>query len=197
MAEADGGTALPYGMEKPDEDIVRLVLDGRKQEYGHLVHRYQRQIYNLMYRYSRSEHDAADLTQDVFLRAYENLDRFRSDRAFFPWLYTLAVNRANDWSRKNKRRRIDRDRIDSGFPEGEERGAGQERVLEHREELERLRKEMDRLPDETREILILRFHHERSVREVADIFGISESAVKMRTSRGLRQLQCLMEGNRS
>lgn len=188
--------ALPYGMDKTDEEIVRLVLDGRRQEYRHLVHRYQRQIYNLMYRYSRSEQDAADLTQEVFLRAYEKLAYFQPGRVFFSWLYALAVNRANDWSRKNRRWSY-HDRMDAGFPEAADRGSGQEGLLEHREALERLQRGMDSLPDETRELLILRFHHERSVREVADIFGISESAVKMRTSRGLQQLQNLMEGNGS
>lgn len=183
-------------MEKTDEEIVSLVLDGRKQEYRHLIHRYQRQVYNLMYRYCRSEHDAADLTQEVFLRAYEKLSSFQLSRSFFSWLYTLAVNRANDWSRKHGRQ-AKQTRLDPGMPEQAGRGSGQERMLEYREEVERLQRAMILLPDETREILLLRFHHECSVKEVAGIFAISESAVKMRTSRGLQQLQSLMGENNS
>lgn len=184
-------------MEKTDEEIISLILDGHRQEYSHLVRRYQRQIYNLMYRYSHSEHDAADLTQEVFLRAFEKLDRFQCDRSFFSWLYTLAVNRANDWSRKHRRQRANPLRLDPGLPEPAGTGSRQERMLERKEELARLQKGMNLLSDETRELLMLRFHHECSVREVAGIFAISESAVKMRTSRGLRQLQSLMGGDNS
>ncbi|MDD3619074.1 MAG: RNA polymerase sigma factor [Desulfobulbaceae bacterium] len=179
-------------MEKSDEEIISLVLDGRKHEYRHLIHRYQRQIYNLMFRYSRSGQDAADLTQDVFLRAFEKLDGFEPGRAFFPWLYTLAVNRANDWSRNCKRRNAHRQELIDNTPERAERCSGQERMLEHREELERLQRGLDLLGNETREILMLRFHHELSVKEVAEIFAISESAVKMRTARGLQLLQSLL-----
>lgn len=179
-------------MEKSDEEIITLVLDGRKQEYRHLIHRYQRQIYNLMFRYSRSGQDAADLTQDVFLRAFEKLDRFESGRPFFPWLYTLAINRVNDWSRTTRRRNAHQERFNDNTPQREEEGSGQERRLERREELERLQRGLDLLSDETREILVLRFHHECSVKEVAGILAISESAVKMRTARGLQQLQILM-----
>ncbi|HHO49030.1 MAG TPA: RNA polymerase sigma factor [Desulfobacteraceae bacterium] len=183
-------------MEKSDEEIINLVLDGRKHEYRHLIHRYQRQIYNLMFRYSRSEQDAADLTQDVFLRAYEKLDGFEPGRVFFPWLYTLAVNRANDWSRNCKRRNAHREGLIDNAPERAERGSRQERMLEHREELERLQRGLDLLGNETRELLMLRFHHGRSVKEVAEIFAISESAVKMRTARGLQLLQSLLADDR-
>jgi RNA polymerase sigma-70 factor, ECF subfamily len=188
---------FPSLMEKTDEEIIGLVLNGSKHEYRHLIHRYQRPIYNLMYRYSRSDSDAADLTQEVFLRAFEKLDRYEPGRPFFPWLYTLAVNRANDWNRTIRRRHAHQAGLNDDVPEQAERSSGQERMLERREELERLQRGLDLLSDETREILMLRFHHECSVREVAGIFAISESAVKMRTSRGLQQLQTLMREDES
>ena len=184
-------------MEKSDEEIIRRVLGGRKQEYSVLILRYQRQIYNLMYRYSHSEHAAADLTQEVFLRAYEKLSSFRSGHSFFSWLYTLAVNRANDWSRKRSRHYKKNMQLHNSLPEPAISGSTLEKILENREEVQRLQRVMNLLTDETREILMLRFHHECSVKEVARIFSISESAVKMRTSRGLQQLQGLMQENSS
>ena len=183
-------------MEKSDEEIIGQVLGGHKQAYSVLVQRYQKQIFNLMYRYSRSDHDAADLTQEVFLRAYDKLSSFRSGHSFFSWLYTLAVNRANDWSRQRNRQKKNQRELQNRLPEPIKTGSKQEKILQDKEELIRLQNAMQMLPDDTREVLMLRYHHDRSVKEVAEIFSISESAVKMRTSRGLQQLQDLMQGKR-
>ena len=182
-------------MEKSDEEIIGQVLGGHKQAYSVLVQRYQKQIFNLMYRYSRSDHDAADLTQEVFLRAYEKLSGFRSGHSFFSWLYTLAVNRANDWSRQQNRQKKNQRELQSMVPGPVKTGSKQETILRDKEDLIRLQRAMQELPDDTREILMLRYHNDCSVKEVAEIFSISESAVKMRTARGLQQLQDLMQGD--
>ncbi len=183
-------------MEKSDEEIISQVLDGRKQAFSVLIKRYQRQIFNLMYRYSRSENDAADLTQEVFLRAYDKLSSFRSGRSFFSWLYTLAVNRANDWSRKQNRLKKNQKELQNSLPAPIKTNSKQEMILQVKEDLIRLQRAMQMLPENTREILMLRYHHDRSVKEVAEIFSTSESAVKMRTSRGLQQLQDIMQEGR-
>ncbi|MDH3327756.1 MAG: RNA polymerase sigma factor [Desulfobulbaceae bacterium] len=180
-------------MEISNEEIISQVLDGRKQAYSILITRYQRQIFNLMYRYSRSENDAADLTQEVFIRAYEKLNSFSSGHSFFTWLYTLAVNRANDWSRKRNRQQQNHIHLAHQLSNHQERETRQEKLLENKEDLQRLQRAINMLSDDTREILMLRFHEEIPVKEVAQIFSISESAVKMRTARGLQQLQGIMQ----
>ena len=88
-----------------DKAIIRRVLKGEVQLFAKIVERYERPIYNLMFRYCRSEQEAADMSQDVFLRSYDRLASFNEDKKFFPWLYTLAVNRANDWYRSNSLKR--------------------------------------------------------------------------------------------
>lgn len=180
-------------MEKSDEEIIDQVRGGDKQAYSILIRRYQRQVFNLMYRYSRSDNDAADLTQDVFLRAFEKLHTFRSGHRFFTWLYTLAVNRANDWARKRKRLRRNHNELTDQMTDTPGGEAGQETILEGREKLQLLHNAVNTLSDDAREILMLRYHEECSVKEVARIFAISESAVKMRSSRALRQLQEFMQ----
>ncbi len=181
-------------MEKSDEDIVSQVLGGNKQAYAVLIQRYQKQIFNLMYRYSCSDHDAADLTQEAFLRAYEKLGSFKPGNSFFSWLYTLAVNKAHDWNRKQNRQKNNLRELQNLTPEPVKTGSRQEKTIQHREEVIQLQRAMQKLHDDTREILMLRFQHDCSVKVVAEIFSISESAVKMRTSRGLKQLQDLMPG---
>ncbi len=183
-------------MDQSDEEVVSQVLAGRQQSFSLLVQRYQRPVYNLMYRYTRSEQEAADLTQDVFLRAYEKLARYRPGRSFFSWLYALAHNRATDWYRKNGRR-IRQEQVLRSERETPARVSGQEQHLERKEHLQLLEQLLQRLPARTREILLLRYRQERPIREIATIFDCSESAVKMRISRGLQQLQTMMEEQQS
>lgn len=180
-------------MEQSDEEIIGQVLAGRKQAFGELIIRYQRPIYNLMYRYSHSETDATDLTQEVFVRAYEKLHTYKPGNSFFSWLYTLSVNRATDWTRKRDRRNRNYEKIVDHFSSRQENISRQENLLENKENIQWLQQTLLMLPDMTREILILRFREDLPVKEVAGIFSISESAVKMRTARGLQQLQNLMQ----
>lgn len=181
-------------MEEPDEVIIERIHNGQNEAFSILVERYQKQIFNLMLRYSRSEIDAADLAQDAFIRAYEKLDRFRPGNSFFSWMYKLALNVAHDWRRKNSRMRDKHRELYYTMPEPMNEETGHEMILQLQEEIDRLQSAMQELPDETREILLLRYHQNRSVQETAEIFSISQSAVKMRTSRGIRQLQELMQG---
>ncbi len=178
-----------------DEELVRKVAAGRVQIYGQLVERYQRQIYNLMYRYCRSASEAAEMSQDVFFRAYERLASFDSQRSFFPWLYTIAVNRAKDWQRRNSRELKKLAGLKWEIPSLEIRSY-QEKNLESKEETERMYAALDNLPDTNREIILLRYRQEMSIRDLSSIFDLSESAVKMRISRSLEQIKFDLGGAR-
>ncbi len=179
-------------MEQSDREIVTQVLAGKVELYAVLVERYTRQIFNLMYRFSHKDQDAADLTQDAFLRAYERLESYQMERSFFSWLYSLASNLATDWSRRwvvrTKKQHLLVPEKTHGSVHGE-----QEILFESREELDQLQNALFDLPEATREILLLRYREELSIREVAQAFCLSESGAKMRISRGLKDLRKLME----
>ena len=85
-----------------DRKHVTAVLRGDKDAYAFLVNRYKKQIFNLMYRLTRSYDEAVDLTQDTFIKAYEHLESFDRRKNFFPWLYTIGLNRARDHARKKR-----------------------------------------------------------------------------------------------
>lgn len=174
-------------MNLSDEDIVEGVLTGGKELFAVLVERYQRPMYNLMLRYARNAEEAADLTQEVFIRSFDRLKTFRAGYSFFSWLYGLAVNHANDWSRGRTRRRVGLDAY--GEHVRQEFSADQHSTMELRETGRIIDQALARLPDETRELLIFRYRHERSIRDAAMVFNLSESAVKMRIKRGLDDLQ--------
>lgn len=178
-----------------DETLVYLILKGETQLFEQIIERYEWPIYNLMYRYCRSEQEAADLTQDVFLRVFDRLSSFNRRKRFFSWLYALAVNRANDWHRRVAINRKKLNELHWDPPEPEV-NSDQEEKMVAQEEVNNLYKSLDELPDTTREMILLRYKQELPFFEIADIFNVSESAVKMRVARGLTKIKDLLGGVR-
>ncbi len=75
-----------------DRKSIMEVLSGNVDAYRDLVQRYQKPIFNLMYRLTGSREDARDLAQETFIKAYQKLDHFKLGSRFFPWLYTIGLN---------------------------------------------------------------------------------------------------------
>ena len=129
---------------------------------------------------------AADMTQEVFCRIFERLEHYRHQKSFFAWLYTLALNYAKDWSRKQSNRERKFDRFSKEYTNNEARSPAS--IFEAGQETRGLINALGLLPVDRREMVLLRYRHERSIREIAEIFDISESAVKMRLHRALEEL---------
>ena len=174
-------------MEISDNTLIKKIRGGNSDAFAVIVERYKAQIYNLMYRYSGSVDDAADMTQDVFCRVYEQLESYREQKNFFPWLYTLALNYARDWSRKKSTRNRTLDRYSREYAENETKPP--ERIIEADQQIRGLVSALELLADDRREMVLLKYRHERSIKEIAEIFEISESAVKMRLHRALDELE--------
>jgi len=174
-------------MEISDQTLVAEVLDGNTGAFAHIVERYKVQIYNLMYRFSATPDDAADMAQEVFCRAFERLDQYQERSQFFSWLYTLALNHARDWQRKKNNQIRGLARFSAELMN--EQALPVCSSLEADQETGSLNRALETLPADRREMLLLRYRHECSIRELAEIFDISESAVKMRLHRALEDLR--------
>ncbi len=179
--------------QRSDQEVISAVLDGNINAYAVLVARYQQPIFNLMYRMTRSHEDAVDLAQEVFFKAYKQLYRFREGQRFFPWLYTIGLNLSRNFLRRNKSARnvpIEDCEPISGldYP-----GQEEERMCS-RLDMKRLHHALEQLSVDHREALILRYHEEVPVEEIAAALGLSESGVRMRISRGLKKLRDLLVG---
>jgi RNA polymerase sigma-70 factor (ECF subfamily) len=177
-------------MEISDSCIVEQVKRGEVEAYSELVLRYQKPIYNLMFRFCHSTEDAAELTQDVFCNAFAKLSSFKPNKPFFPWLYTLAMNHGRDWVRrksKNKEglRNYSQNVMNTDIPSDQEK-------LERRQEVDQMFHALSTLPYEKREILLLKYHKDFSTRELGEIFGLSDSGVKMRIHRAITNLQDIL-----
>lgn len=173
-------------MEISDETLIENIRKGDTSSFAVIVERYKAQIYNLMYRYSNSAEDAADMTQDVFCRAYEKLDRYRSRKRFFSWLYTLALNYARDWMRRENNREKNINQFSNEYTGSETNSPVS--ILEADQQARNLASALAVLSEDRREMVILKYRHEHSIKELAEIFDLSESAVKMRLHRALDDL---------
>jgi len=162
-----------------------------------LVESHYRRIYSLVYRMVRSEPDAADLTQEVFVRAYRALPRLRIDGAQVAWLRRIATNLSLDFLRRRSaaptlssldaRPSEESDVLlswDIADPRGEP-----ERLFASKERLSVLHRAIDTLPDDYRSVIVLHHIEEMRVEEIADALGVPPGTIKSRLSRARRALR--------
>ena len=179
--------------QKTDAEIVVRVLKGDKKAYALLIEAYKGPVFNLAFRMTGSYQDADDLTQDIFIRAYQNLHQFDQDKKFFTWLYTLGINLIRNHLKK-KAKDVASHTMDRRFSELQTKGdESREGDFPSEESMRWLDENMQKLPVDLRESIILKFYQDLTFEEVAAITGDSLSAVKMRVYRGLEKLKQLLE----
>jgi len=101
--------------ETPDEVLVKRVQQGEIDAYDTLVSRHQNKIYSLIYNMTGNREDAEDLVQEVFLKAYASLKKFRGTASFYTWVYRIAINRTINFLKRRKRKRaLSLDDVDVG-----------------------------------------------------------------------------------
>jgi RNA polymerase sigma-70 factor, ECF subfamily len=174
-----------------DSSLVDRCLRGEETAWEDLVRVHTRRVYAVCYRFTGSDHEAQDLTQDVFVRVFKTLGSFRSgEGSFSVWLMRLARNLLIDHYRRAKQDRAT-DSIEEQLPVLEEKAAITSRadgLLAGREASEILQAGLEKLSPELRETLILRDLEELEYREIAEVLGVPEGTVKSRLNRGRAEL---------
>jgi len=173
-----------------DAELVARSVAGDSSAFDTLVERHRRNVYHVCYRFVGNHEDASDLTQDVFLRAFRALRRFKGQSSVGTWLYRIAVN-------------VSLNRVSVKTPPSEPIDARQhvdtrsdapgDQMLRD-ERAARVRAALSRLPRKQRAAVILRMYHEMSHQEIADTVGSTVGAVKANVFHGLRNLKKLLEG---
>ena len=176
-------------LDRTDEDLVRECLEGDTSAYGELVRRHQARVNGIAYRALRDEALAEDLAQEVFIRAFRSLHRFQEGRRFGPWLMAITSNRIRDHLKARTRRgevswQMDRQEpIRMSTPL--ERAAA-------RRTLSRIEHAVVEMPDETREVLRLRFTLGLDYEDISETLHIPLGTVKSRISRARTILKELL-----
>jgi RNA polymerase sigma-70 factor (ECF subfamily) len=191
------GTASAWGEPRrgrvldQDLQLIERCLSGEQAAWEDLVKVHSRRVYAICYRFTGSDHESQDLTQDVFLRVFKSLKSFRAgEGSFTVWLGRLARNLLIDHYRRTKRDRAT-DSIEEQLPMLEEKTAitgRTEGLLAGREASEALQAGLQKLSPELRETVILRDLEELEYREIAQVLNVPEGTVKSRLNRGRAEL---------
>ena len=184
--------------ELSDEELLARFNDGDAGAFEVLLGRHRRPLFNFVLRSVRNRDQAEELLQDVFLRVVQRSEDFKGQSKFSTWLYTIARNLCIDHSRKMQFRRhksLDaptRGKDDEG-PSLLERVAGRDLGADRenigREIQEKITEAIALLPDEQREVFLMRQVSHLPFKEIADIVGVPENTVKSRMRYALERLQ--------
>ena len=165
---------------RDEEIVVELQHRMDAERFGVLYDRYSTKVFQKCMAMTRNNEIAKDLTHDIFLKAFVNLSKFDHRSKFGTWLYSITHNYCLDHLRKDQKHRTTEVEDDHGVEDG----------TEDRYEAELLAIRTDRLPmvleamdPADRGILLMKYQDELSVKDMMEVLGVGESAVKMRTMR--------------
>ena len=191
---------MDYG-EKTDKELVRLSRRGDERAARELVHRFERPVFSIVYRMVRDRELAEDLSQDVFVRTFNNLDRYDRSYRFSSWLFKIAYNLTVDHLRKRGLPTISMHGApDALTPERQEatslRLESDEEAPDDRLVAKELAGELEEaiagLREDYRTAILLRHVEERPYEEISEIMGIPLGTVKTYIFRARRELRAVL-----
>jgi RNA polymerase sigma-70 factor (ECF subfamily) len=172
-----------------DEIIVERALSGDADAFGEIVRRWERRIFALTYGILGREEDARDATQETFLAAFRNLRGFRGEAKVSSWLHRIAVNQCLT---RQRRAKVRKESALDDSPEAEFAAAVEkspDSVVEGWQRTLAVRRALNGLPLELRQIVVMKEFEELTFREIAEALELPLSTVKSRLYTGLKQLQ--------
>ena len=179
-----------------DEELVESFVGGETDSFPMLVERYQARVYSIVYGIMGSRDEAEDLSQEVFIKVYENLGHFKGKSRFYTWIYRITVNVCLSAQRKksHSNRIISMSRLSGvsanpGEVELADETFSPQKVFKDRELASKIQLAIDSLPGILRITFILREFEDLSYRELAGVFRCSMGTVKSRLSRARESLR--------
>jgi len=166
---------------------IRQAVAGDREAFTRLVEAYQIPVYNLAYRMLGDAREAEDAAQETFLRAYTRLATYQTGKKFSSWLLAIASHHCIDRLRRRHFTWLSLDELPFLGQAAGEQNQPEEAAI-RQEERDEVRKMLDHLPPQYRATVILRHWYELSYREIAEVMGTTESAVKSRLYRAREML---------
>lgn len=167
--------------------------DDNKALLNELMTAFGKDVWNYAFSITRKRDLADDITQDVFLKVFRNMHAFRRDASVKTWLLTITRNTAIDYRRSAFFRKVTL--TDHSYDYGGQTVSVEQEVLENWA-VNDMWKAVLKLPAKYREAIILYAHHQLSLREIADVLGVTEGTVKSRMFHARRKLEKMKEANR-
>ena len=184
-----------------DAEVIAKVLSGDVNSFEIIVKKYEKMIYNLAMTKLQNKENAQDISQECFLRAYKMLRTYRSDSAFSTWIYRICQNLIFDYYRKSKKiKTVSLSVSVSDTSVGTDGGETKEREIEdisgdpseqiiRNEKIEKIREIINSLPEDLRDIIILRDFKNLSYANISEVLDIEIGTVKSRLNRAREKLK--------
>jgi RNA polymerase sigma-70 factor (ECF subfamily) len=189
---------IPLG-RAADEDLMRRAQQGDRQAFGMLYERYSSAVLSYLFRLLGNIEDVESIAQEVFVRAFRFRASYRFPQKFSTWLFTISRNLAINQSRRKKRSPV-KNMTELGL-EGVEISGNADRVaadasddLEKREEIARMLKALDGLPNDQKEVILLGIFQDLSYGEMEQITGTKAVTLRSRMFHGLKRLAGILAG---
>ena len=180
-----------------DSELVARAIAGREESFEELVRRYQRPIAAYVYRMVGDYDSALDLTQEVFIKVYGSLERYRPEFKFSTWIYRIAHNAAIDHLRRAGGIRTEELEVEGEGGRSYEKPLASsaptpEQESERRERRAEIEEIVQSLPPAYRELIVLRHAHDLSYDEIAEVRGLPLGTVKNRIFRAREAMRALL-----
>jgi RNA polymerase sigma-70 factor (ECF subfamily) len=188
-AAPEGGAPPADLAAADDRSLIEAFRQGRREAFDVIVVRHRRQVYQVCYRFVNNHEDAADLAQDVFVRAFKGLDRFKGDASLSTWLYRIAVNTGLNRVAAKRPESAPLDaaaEVDGHAASPLDAAIGLERARQ-------VRRAIARLPPKQRATLLLRVYQECSHEEIAAALGGTVGAAKANLFHALGNLRRMLK----
>lgn len=166
-----------------DRELVQQAKFGDKEALAQIVKYYYNDVYLFLYRRLGDRFSAEDITQEVFLKFTQSLQQYKDKDKLKNYLLSIAVNCSNDYYRKSKREVL-----------SDELELSEESLNVDSDIRESVKSALMQLPDEQRNVIILRYYHDMKIKEISQVVNCSQSTVKSRLYRGEKQLKEIMKG---
>lgn len=180
---------------KEEQVLVRRIQQGENSAFRELVERYKKNIYNLAYDLTGNHHDAEDLSQEVFIKAFRSMSKFRDDAKLSSWLYRITVNTAISQKRKKS---VSHMQLQENFEENvselnqnseTEISRNPEKNAEAKLMQEHFEIALQKLTPREKSIFVLRHYNDLPQKEIAEILKINLGTVKSMLFRAIKKLQ--------
>jgi len=178
-------------MKKEEElTLIKRIIDGEESLFNRFVIEYSPRVLSVVRGVLNNREDAEEIAQDVFVKAYFSLKSFRGDCSFSTWLYRIAYNMAISKIRQKKSSFIQIDNL----PIPDDRISASEKVSEQEDLQKQLNILLEELLPSDRFMILSFYMHQKSIAEIAEITGMSESNVKVRLHRIKKRMGLILKG---
>lgn len=185
-------------MELDDKKLIEKYLSGDDAAFEQLTRKYLKNVYNFLFRITSDRAVLDDLTQETFIKVWKNMRRYDKEKSFKAWLFTIAKNTAFDYLKKKKTLPFANFTSDEGysyFDEIPEDKILPDELLEQKDAAKQLEEKLEKIPEQYRIILTMRYMDDLTLHEIADILALPYNTIKSQHARALRNLRDAFDKN--